>query len=489
MNRRIARPLALLLGLLGFVTAASAQERGSLSVTTSLTQNTAIAGNAFEVRVIFTYTDVDSDKIVGVRLTAPFEDKNFSINNSISEQDACRTPGHKKCGGRLDATFTVAFGKEIIPENQIIVDGYTMTKDRKSQHFMADLTLKVKMIPQTTLEVLFVDAPKPPETVRVGERVPIRMTVQCVSMLPQTDLSCSIQAVEGGTGYWSWRSPKMSGSSRYVSEPQEIVFDRPGRWKLQAKAKTEGFVAQPLDFEVEIVDGPARVLGPVRIGYPKPPETVGQGEKVRIDVSFDYRNFAPGTIAAVILIDPATGKEIPNAWLQSRPLEGSGSYDFGPLTLSAPEPGAWDLDVEIRLPRIDVPGEYKAYDTRRISLQVVSGPAAPAWKPADMTAEITQIRKPSGSLKVDEIAPVFVTIRYEKIAAPGAVLKAVILERGTTNVLGRADSIALRDQGSYTFPVIDVKMPRTGSFQIAVEVRGPANRLLAAKWTDFTVVD
>lgn len=489
MSRRLASLLALIAGLLGLAAASVAEERGSLSVTTSLTENTAIAGNSFEVRVIFSYTDVDSDKIVGIRLTAPFEDRNISINRSVSEQDPCRTPGHKRCTGRLDATFTVAFGMEIFPENQIIVDGYSRTRDRKSQHFMADATLKIKMIPRTRLEVLSVDAPKPPETVQVGEQIPIRMTVQCVSMLPQTDLFCSIQAVEGGTGYWSWRSPQMSGSSRYVSEPQKIVFDRPGRWKLQAKAKTEGFVAEPLDFEVEVVDAPTRVLGPVRIGYPKPPETVGPGEKVRFDVSFDYKSFPAGTTATVLFIDAATGKDIPNAWLESHPLRGNGTYDFGPVTLSAPGPGTWDLDVAIRLPRIDVPGEYNTYYTKRLSLQVASGPAAPAWKPSDMTAEITEIRKPSGSLKLNEIAPIFVTIRYEKIAAPGAVFKAVVLERGTTNALGRADSIALRDQGSYTFPVIDVKMPRTGSFQITVEVRGPNNRLLAGKWTDFTVVD
>ena len=281
----------------------------------------------------------------------------------------------------------------------------------------------------------------------------------------------------------------MSGSSLYVSEPFQVTFDQPGRWKLRATAKGGFAVAEPYEFEVEVVDQPMRILGPVRIGYPKPPDAVREGERVRFDVSMDYKNFPPGTVSAVVFIDPATGKDLSQGWVSSRQLGGNGTCDFEPIVLTAPAPGTWELDVTIRLPRLDVPGEYETSYTKRISLQVLSETVAPAWNPAAMEAEITRIQKPQGTLKLNEIVPVFVTISYEKFGEQGAVLRADVTERGTTIFAGRGDSILLRDQGTYTFPVINVKAAHTGTFAIRVEIVGPNNRVLATRWTDFTVVD
>ncbi|MDD8027046.1 MAG: hypothetical protein PHI34_11055 [Acidobacteriota bacterium] len=475
--------------LLAAAGAADAQERGAMSVYTNLNKSTTTVGYLFQVRVDFNFQDVDPDKVIGIRLKALYEGDDSNISKAINERMAGDWSGPGKRSGQFEVEFWVAFGKEIIPENWIQVDAYTRTKDSASQHFLADYILKLKMIPRTTLEILSVDAPKPPDTVLVGEKVPLRMKIQCVSMLPEADIFFEIQAIEGGTGYWSWRSPKMSGSSRYESEPNQVKFDTPGRWKLRAKAKTENFVAEPLEFEIEVVDAPTRVLGPVRIGYPKSPEMVSQGEKVRFDVSMDYENFPAGTKAAVIFVNPVSGKDISNAWLDSRFLGGSGTYDFGPLILTAPAPGTWEMDVTIRLPRLDKPEEFKTYYTKRVSLQVVSAAAAPAPDPTEMTAEITRIQKPSGTLKLNEIAPIFVTISYKKFGGQGVILKAEVTEKGATAVLGRADSIVLRDQGTYTFPVINVKMTRTGAFAIQVNIMGPKSRPLTGKWTDFTVVD
>jgi len=480
--------IALVL-LLGAAALGRAQERGALSVFTDLKQNTAAISQFFEVRVDCNYQDVDTDKIVAVKLTALNEPDNPSMKDAIHEMTACQTPGHKKCSGRLQARFQVYFTKEIIPENRIQIDAYVVTKDRKSQHFLADYVLKVKMIPKPRLEIVTVDCPRPPDTVRVGENVPFRVKIQCVSLLPESEIFGQIETVSGGSGHWTWRSPKMSGSSRYVSEPFQVTFNQPGRWKLRATAKTEDAVAEPLEFEVEVADEPMRAMGPVRIGYPKPPDSVREGEKVRFDVSMDYKGFPPGTVAAVVFVDPATGKDMSQGWASSRPLVGDGTCDFQPLVITAPGPGTWELDVTIRLPRLDVPGEYKTYYTKRVSLQVLSETASPAWNPAAMKAEITRIQKPAGTLKLNEMAPVFVTISYEEFGEQGAILRADVTEKGTTIFAGRGDSILLRNQGTYTFPVINVKAAHTGTFAIQVKIVGPNNRLLASKWTDFTVVD
>ena len=412
---------------------AAAQESAGMSVYTNLNQNTATVGYVFQIRVEINFQNVDPDKIIAVKLTALNESNNANINDPINERTAGDWDGAGTRHGRFEVEFWVSFGQEIIPENQIQVDAYTLTKDRKSQHFLADYILKIKMIPKTTLKILSVDCPKPPDTVGVNENVPLRMTIQCVSMLPDSDIFGQIVAVSGGSGAWSWRSPKMSGSSRYVSQPFQVKFNQPGRWKLRAEAKTNNCVAEPLEFEVEVANGNMRVLGPVRVGYPKPPDTVRKGEKVRFDVSMDYRNFPAGTVAAVVFVDPATGKDLSTAWASSRIIGGSGTYDFEPLFLSAPALGTWDLDVTFRLPRLDVPGEYKTYYTKRISLQVQAQAApTPPANPAAMTAEITKIQKPSGTLKLNEIAPIFVTIRYDHFGEPGVVLRADVTEKGTT---------------------------------------------------------
>lgn len=489
IHNRIAYLGIALAFLLAAAPPLAAQERGAMSVYTNLKQNTTTAGYLFQVRVDFNFQDVDPDKVIGIRLKALYEGENASINDCSNERMAGDWSNLSRRSGQFEVEFWVAFGKEIIPENWIQVDAYTRTKDSKSQHFLADYTLKIKMIPRTTLEILSVDCPKPPETVGVGEHVPVRVTVQCVSMLPETDIFFQIEAVSGGSGAWSLRSPKMTGSSRYVSEPFKISLDGPGRWKLRVKAKTDNAVSEPLEFEMEAADAHTRILGPVRIGYPKPPEMVSQGEKVRFDVSMDYQNFPPSTKAAVVFVNPVSGKDLDNAWLESRLLGGRGTYDFGPLLLTAPAPGPWEMDVTIRLPRLDEPGEFKTYYTKRVSLQVVSAAAAPVPDPAEMTAEITKIQKPSGTLKLNEVAPIFITIRYNKLGEQGLVLKAEVTEKGATTLLGRADSIVLRNQGTYSFPVINVKMTHTGEFAIQVNIKGPKSRQLAGKWTDFTVVD
>jgi len=494
--------IALVLILAG-ATLAPAKEVGALTVTTDLIQNTAIVGQWFKISVTLNFQSVDADKIVGIRLTPLYEPNNPSMTYTdpytdplgklrkpiVHEVRPCDLYG-ENCEHDVKVDFTVYFTEEIIPENWIQIDGYVKTEDGKYFHIVDQYILKVKMIPESRLEIVEVNCPHPPETVRVGEKVPFRVTVQCISLLPESKIFGSIQSISGGSGLWTWTSPKMSGSSRYVSEPFQVTFNQPGRWKLQATAKGSFAVAEPLEFEVEVVDEPMRVLGPVRIDYPEPPETVREGERVRFDVSMDYKNFPPGTVGAVVFVDPATGKDLSLDWVSSRMLSGNGTYDFGPIVLTAPAPGTWELNVTIRLPRLDVPGEYKTYYTKRISLQVLSETAAPAWNPAAMKADITRIQKPQGTLKLNEIVPIFVTISYEGFGEQGTVLRADVTERGTTIFAGRGDSILLRDQGTYTFPVINVKAAHTGTFAIQVNIVDPTNnRVLATKWTDFTVVD
>jgi hypothetical protein len=502
IHRRIECIGIALVLILASATLSPAKEVGALTVLTDLNQNTAIVNCSFMVNVHLNYQGVDGDKIVGIRITPLYEPDNPSMTYTdqyidpygklrmpfIHEENACDLQG-KNCKHDLLVDFTVAFTKEIIPENWIQIDGYVRTADGKSFHILDTYILKVKMIPKSRLEINEVDCPRPPDTVRVGEKVPFRMKVQCISLLPESVITGTIQAVSGGNGIWTWKSPKMSGSSLYVSQPLEVTFNQPGRWKLQAKAKSGCVMSEPYDFEVEVVKEPDRIVGPVRIGYPKLPDTVREGEKVRFDVSMDYKNFPPGTVGAVVFVDPATGENLPAGDDTSRMLSGNGTYDFAPILLRAPAPGIWHLNVTIRLPQKDNPNIYETAYAQPISLKVLSEASAPAWNPAAMTAEITRIQKPEGTLELNEIFPIFVTVSYDNFGEQGAVLRADATEKGTTIFAGRSDSILLRNQGTYTFPVINVKASHTGTFSVQVEIAGPDSRVLATKSVNFTVVD
>jgi len=502
MNRPAKCMSIALVIFLASATLASAKEVGALTVSTDLQQNTAMVGQKFKISVGLNFQGVDPDDFVCIRLTPNYEPKNPSMTTynqltdplgkfrtPIVHMTGCQDHSIKSWSGYFRTDFEVYFTEEIVPENLITIDAYVQTVDGRSIDFLDQYILKIKMIPPSRLEILDVDCPRPPDTVRVGEKVPIRVTVQCVSLLPDSEIKGSIMAVSGGSGLWTWTSPPLSGSSRYVSEPLELAFDQPGIWTLQATAFASTFHSDAFLFEVEVVDEPQRILGPVRISYPKPPDSVREGERVRFDVSMDCENIPPGTVAAIVFVDSATGEDLIQGWLSSRPLGGSGTYDFGPIVLTAPAPGTWELDATIRLPRLDAPEEYKTYYSKRISLQVLSETASPAWNPADMKAEITRIQKPQGTLGLNEVFPIFVTISYEKFGEQGAVLRADVTERGTDIFAGRGDSILLRDQGTYTLPAINVTAAHTGTFAIQVNIVGPNNRILATKWTDFTVVD
>jgi len=262
--------IALVL-LLATTTLAAAQEVGALTVSTDLKQNTAIVGQLFGLSVNFNYQQVDADKIVGIRLTPLYESYNPTmlltdpydqiLKPVVNEKMACsQTTGHRKCNGDHKVDFEVYFTEEIIPENGIKIDAYVMTKDGNYFHIVDQYILKVKMIPKSRLDIRTVYCPRPPDTVQVGENVPFRVEVNCVSLLPESEIFGTIEVISGGNGHWTWRSPKMSGSSLYVSEPFQVTFDQPGRWKLRATAKGGFAVAEPYEFEVEVVDQPMRIL-------------------------------------------------------------------------------------------------------------------------------------------------------------------------------------------------------------------------------------
>ncbi len=465
---------------------ADANEQGALTVTTNLKDNTAAVNQSFNINVFLSYQGLDWYDYVYVRLSAPSEPNNPTLNTEIAYSNQSRHC--ETCSGYHEFPFTVKFNEKIFPENVIVIDAYTW--DGKTFHQLDQYTLKVHTIPESQIEIIDVDCPRPPDTVLVGEKVPFRVTLQCVSLPPESVIKGTIETSHGLYQLFStWTSQKMSGSSRYVSDPFLVTFNEPGRWELKATANAGHVSSKPYYFEVEVVDEPDRILGPVRIGYPKPPDTVREGELVRFDVSMDYKNFPPGTRAAVVFVDPVTGKDLGSSWFDSIPLSGNGTYDFPPIKLTAPAPGTWRLDVTIRLPRLDVPGEYQTYNVKQISLQVLSETASKVGNPAAMTAEINSIQKPKGTLKLNEVFPIFVTIGYDNFGEDGAILRADATEKGTTIVAGRSDSILLRNQGTYTFPVINIKAAHTGTFSVQVKIVGPDNRVLAKKSVNFTVVD
>ena len=462
---------------------------GQLDVSTNLDGHPASPGMQFNVHVRFWYKRVAGNDIVGVKLTCRTEPDSATINNAKSEGYAC--PTHLQadnCDGDMDIRFPVYLNNPDPHEATIQVDGYLLSDNGKSIKFLDTKMLTVPMIRASVLEVYSMDYPKPPDTVNRGEEFPVVVKVRYQTLPAGDHIKVQIKNKVVSFGALdSWSSPALSGTGIITSSPMHISFNSPGHMDLFVLVSSMHASNITQDFDIEVVEPPKRVIGPIDIGYPKPPDTVQTKERTRFNVKMNYQNFPPGTRATLVFEDPKTGKQIPEEWYESRPLGGNGTYQFPTLSLTAPaQAGTWELDATIRLPKLNKPSEYETAWKKRLSLSVVSANQGPSGPP---TAEITHIDRPGGTLKVNERAPIVVHIHYEKLGEIGSSLMAWVTEKGTNIFAGRADSPILKKKGDYTFPPITITAAHSGDFNLQVQIKGPNATVLASKWFTLKVIN
>ncbi|MCX6557568.1 MAG: hypothetical protein NTW95_09100 [Candidatus Aminicenantes bacterium] len=476
-SRRIFVFLAVLFSLTAL---AAAKESGALTVFVNNWDSQVAFGDTFTIHAQINYQNVPLGRSLVIRIMSADEPQNASLNASRVNVP-CQDVSKPDCSGFYEVTFQAHFNKENYGERLVTVDAISETSDSKTQHFLDQYILKIRLVHKPTLTIDKIDAPQPPDTVRVNEPVPVRVTFGTSWLVQDSKVKVTIQATNGGSGQWSWESGKLAGGVIKTSEPIQIKLDKPGRWSFTVTAATTLATAQPKTFTMEAVQEAKRKVGPVTLTYPKPPETVRVGEAVRFDASVGYQDLPAGSMMLFVLTDPATGQDLPAGWQLSRSIAGAGSYRFSGMEARPAAKGNWQLSAQVRLPKLNKPSEYKTEWQQDVVLKVVAEPAADApGGSSAMQATITRVDRPQGTLKLDEVVPIVVHISYDKLGTLPITLSATVMNL-TSHGGQTVSSLPLAKNGTYTFANALIRATPLGKIEVKVEVRAPDGHVLAKK--------
>jgi hypothetical protein len=142
----------------------------------------------------------------------------------------------------------------------------------------------------------------------------------------------------------------------------------------------------------------------------------------------------------------------------------------------------------VRLPKLNKPDEYKTEWRQDVVLKVVAKPAADApGGSGAMQATITQIDRPQGTLKLDEVFPVVVKISYDKLGTLPVKLSATVTNL-TSHGGQSVSSLPLARNGTYTFPNASIRATPLGQIEVKVEVKAPDGKVLDKKKFRLQVV-
>ncbi len=217
--------------------------------------------------------------------------------------------------------------------------------------------------------------PGSPETLTVGERVPIVVGIT-YSNLEESALSLRLAYADFPPRFQSGGEATLSGSGTYLFSPAEIMvpasYSIPSgwpeyinEWHLKAEIwkgdKLRCSKAFTLLVEIPENKPEAKISS---IEYVVPPDTIAVGEETLVKVHAAYSNLAAGTKIEATLRDQsgviASGV--------SRPLSGSGEVAFR-MIVKPRKAGLWAIDAVLAT----VSGSMPAGDKRRIQISVVAG--------------------------------------------------------------------------------------------------------------------
>ncbi|MCX6554888.1 MAG: hypothetical protein NTZ12_07740 [Candidatus Aminicenantes bacterium] len=319
---KLRRLIFLLILSLCLAPAIVAKEVGALTVFVNNWDSQVAFGDTFTIHAQVNYQNIPLGRMLTVRIMSADEPQNASLNASMVKVP-CQDTSKPDCSGFYDAEFQAHFNKENYGERLVTVDAISETSDGKTQHFLDQYILKIRLVHKPTLAIDRIDAPQPPDTVRVNEPVPVRVTCNTSWLVQDSKVKVTIQATCGGSGQWTWESGPLAGGVIKTSEPIQIKLDKPGRWCFSVTAKTTLATAPVKTFFMEAVEEAKRKVGPVTLTYPKPPETVRVGESVRFDATVGYQDLPAGSTMIFVLNDPATGQDLPSGWQLSRAIAGA----------------------------------------------------------------------------------------------------------------------------------------------------------------------
>jgi hypothetical protein len=322
-----------------------------------------------------------------------------------------------------------------------------------------DFNIDASSVPPD-LEIRDIQYVKPPETIAVGESTPVVVKVRYSN--PYEPMLMAINIYDLSSGSWEGGiagvSERFSGTGTYTFKPVSITPRRPDDWELRVmitadfpESGGDSLAETTKDFTISVE--PA--FGGVQItNVVVPSGTIAVGELFPVTVTAKYSDLAGGTKLMLWFKDQDTGEQL-QVTATSGLLSGSGTYTFNTVNPKAKRPGDWHLQA-----LVDIAGDTAAMKT--FTIKVVGAPVG-------ATIQITKVKIPPGTLKVDESAPITVTIKYENLA-PGTKLKVYVQDEDANKKLKSVTSIALSGSGTYTFPNITIKPTKAKTWHLSVGI-------------------
>ena len=217
--------------------------------------------------------------------------------------------------------------------------------------------------------------PPSPETLTVGERVPIVVSINYANMAAST-LSLHLAYADYPPRFQSGGEATVSGSGTYLFPPAEIMvpasYSIPSgwpeyinEWHLKAEIWKGDKLLAARAFTL-LVENP-EYKPDVEIGsieYVVPPDTIAVGEESLVKVHTVYSNLAAGTKIESTLRDQSGII----ASRLSRSLSGSGELTFS-MTVKPTRAGAWLVEAALGT----VSGSMLVGDKKSFQINVVSG--------------------------------------------------------------------------------------------------------------------
>jgi len=217
--------------------------------------------------------------------------------------------------------------------------------------------------------------PASPETLTVGERVPIVVSINYAN-LAQSTLSLHLAYADYPPRFQSGGETAVSGSGTYLFPPAEIMvpasYSIPSgwpeyinEWHLKAEIWKGDQLVAGRAFTL-LVENPEHKPD-VEIGnieYVVPPDTIAVGEESLVKVNTVYSNLAAGTKIEATLRDQSGII----ASRSSRSLSGSGELTFS-MTVKPRRAGAWLIEAALGTGS----GSMLVGDKKSFQINVVTG--------------------------------------------------------------------------------------------------------------------
>jgi hypothetical protein len=234
--------------------------------------------------------------------------------------------------------------------------------------------VKTAPAPVGTINVTSVQYPGSPETLTIGERVPIIVKIAYADLVNASEVSLHIAYTDYPPRFQAGQGAVLSGTGTYEFPVCEIMvpasYSIPSGWPKyinewhltaeiwKGKTKIAGrqftvLVENPEykpDVEIDKFD------------YVVPPDTIAVDEETSVKIHTIYSNLESGTKIEMVLRD-STGIIKSNV---SRSLSGSGKLTFG-MIVKPKTSGSWTIEAAANT----VTGSLLVGDKKSIMIQVV----------------------------------------------------------------------------------------------------------------------